>query len=108
MCRAVGRLRTGEESCWRTTTGECEREGLRREAAALPLSLDAQEALRLFHASQTQWRIGFSGATGLDYVALEIVGRAIGVPLEPVLPLVQVLESEQLALWAPPPEEKSE
>lgn len=100
MCRAVGRLRTGEDSCWRTATGECQREGLRQEAAALPLSLDAQDALRLFWASHTQWRTGFNGATGLDYVALEIVGRAVGVSLTEVLPLVQSLEAEQLAIWA--------
>lgn len=106
MCRAVGRLRTGEESCWRTTNGECQREGLRREAAALPLSFDAQDALQLFNLAWTQWREGFGGRTGLDYVALEIVGRAVGVPLEPVLPLVQILEAEQLAIWAPPPPEK--
>lgn len=100
MCRAVGRLRTGEESCWRTATGECQKEGLRQEAAALPLSPSAQDAIRLFYASQTQWRIGSSGATGLDYVALEIVGRAVGVSLTEVLPLVQSLEAEQLAIWA--------
>lgn len=81
-------------------TGECQREGLQRKAAALPLSLDAQDSLRLFYAAQTQWRIGFSGATGLDYGALEIVGRAIDVSLAEVLPLVQTLEAEQLAIWA--------
>lgn len=105
MCRAVGRLRTGEPRCWRTTDGECQREGLRREAAALPLSLNAQDALRLFWASHTQWRTGLNGATGLDYVALEIVARAINVSVTDVLPLVQVLEAEQLSIWAPPEED---
>lgn len=99
MCREVGRLRTGERRCWRTANGECQREGLRREAAALPLSFEAQDARRLFYASQTQWRPGFNGPTGLDYAGLEAVGRAIDVPLEEVLPLVQVLEAEQLTIW---------
>ncbi|OZI32536.1 hypothetical protein CAL29_28065 [Bordetella genomosp. 10] len=29
-----------------------------------------EEAFSLFVAMRTQWRVGFSGATGLDYVAL--------------------------------------
>lgn len=76
----------------------CQREGLRQEAAGLPLSPEAQDASRLFYASQTQWRVGFAGPTGLDYLAVEVVARALDVSTE-TLPWLQIMESEQLQIW---------
>ena len=61
--------------------------------------MDAREALQLYFAARTQWRVGFSGAVGLDYVALEIVARTLGISLDTVLPLIQVLENEQMEIW---------
>lgn len=34
----------------------------------------------MFIAMMTQWRIGMSGATGLDYNAIPVVMRLVGVP----------------------------
>lgn len=38
------------------------------------------QALGLFDALSTQWRIGYSGATGLDYGAICAVFDLVGVP----------------------------
>lgn len=39
-----------------------------------------EAAVAVFARLTTQWRTGFSGATGLDYVALPTVFRLAGVP----------------------------
>ena len=39
-----------------------------------------QVAVAVFSKMATQWRTGFSGATGLDYGALPTVLRLAGVP----------------------------
>jgi opacity protein-like surface antigen len=36
-------------------------------------------SFKVFRRLQTQWRVGFAGATGLDYEAAESVARGIGV-----------------------------
>jgi hypothetical protein len=41
---------------------------------------DCWASFECFAAMQTQWRTGMSGATGLDYVALEPVMRLQGIP----------------------------
>lgn len=38
------------------------------------------DAVQLFEAMATQWRMGFSGPIGLDYAALPAVMRLTGVP----------------------------
>ncbi|MCW8158971.1 hypothetical protein D7243_22655 [Stutzerimonas stutzeri] len=40
---------------------------------------DNWDAFEVFAAMQTQWRTGMSGATGLDYNALEPVMRLRGI-----------------------------
>ena len=40
---------------------------------------DNWDAFEVFAAMQTQWRTGMSGATGLDYSALEPVMRLQGI-----------------------------
>ncbi len=62
-----------------------------------------EEAVRVFLACRTQWRVGFDGPTGLDYTGVEslirmrrLVQRA-RVP--EVLAELQILEDETLAEW---------
>lgn len=61
-------------------------------------------ALRLFLAMQTQWRIGGTGTrTGLDYAALPVVERRIGVKKKDRSRLfddLRVMENEVLSAWA--------
>lgn len=39
------------------------------------------DTVRLFAAMGTQWRTGMRGPTGLDYAALPVAARALGVRL---------------------------
>ena len=58
--------------------------------------------VRVFCAMQTQWRMGFSGPTGLDYAVLPIVVRQMHVPLEhrrDIFMGVRVMESATLKTW---------
>ena len=83
------------------TGEECQRDRLCGEAAALPLSPDAQDAQRLFLSVRSQWRVGFGGPTGLDYGGVAAAAKALEIPWEAdVLSRLQVLENEQLAIWA--------
>lgn len=41
---------------------------------------DCLQAVQLFDAMATQWRMGFSGPVGLDYAAVPAVMRLTGVP----------------------------
>jgi len=51
------------------------------EASGPPVEVwpDNAPSLNVFIAMSTQWRVGMSGATGLDYAALPGVMRLIGV-----------------------------
>ena len=58
-------------------------------------------AIRLWLSVQTQWRTGFSGATGLDYNALFHVSRAIKIKIDAdVLRKIRELEAMMLELWS--------
>ena len=49
----------------------------------------------------TQWRVGFSGATGLDYAVLPAVLELIGVPVadrSDTFVCLQIMELHALAL----------
>lgn len=64
---------------------------------------DNAHIVRVFGAMQTQWRIGFSGPTGLDYAALPMVVRMMRVPLDcrdDIFMGVRVMESATLGVWA--------
>jgi hypothetical protein len=52
------------------------------EASGPPVEIwsDNLSVVNVFIAMDTQWRVGMSGKTGLDYNALPIVMRMIGVP----------------------------
>lgn len=99
-CRAIGRQRFGADVCGRSGA-VCVREDAVRVADARLESWEAREALRLFSAIGSQWRVGMSGGTGLDYVAAYKVAETIGVEIdEDVLSLLQVLEAEQVEAWS--------
>jgi hypothetical protein len=49
------------------------------EPQLLEVWADHWPAVRLFGAMQTQWRRDMSGPTGLDYSALPVVERRLGI-----------------------------
>lgn len=72
------------------------------EEDAVDVWPDAADPLRLFCALMTQWRMGPSGPTGLDYAVVPMVATEIvGIrkrKLQDLWPLLQVMESEALAV----------
>jgi hypothetical protein len=52
------------------------------EASGPPVEVwpDNVPTISVFISMSTQWRVGMSGATGLDYTALPTVMRLTGVP----------------------------
>lgn len=48
--------------------------------AAVEVWPDVWESLRAFEAMRTQWRVGATGAYGLDYNALPGVFRFLAIP----------------------------
>jgi hypothetical protein len=68
---------------------------------AIEIWPDNVSAVNVFIAMATQWRIGMAGATGLDYGALPVVMRMVGVPLAnraEVFEQVRVMEDSALVL----------
>jgi len=64
------------------TKDEAARFGLTVEEASSPpaeVYPDNLATVNVFIAMQTQWRVGMAGATGLDYAALPVVMRCVGV-----------------------------
>lgn len=58
------------------------------------------ETLNLFFQLQTQWRVGFSGATGLDYSSIPFLFDLYGVQNRvEVFEGIQACEVELLLLW---------
>jgi hypothetical protein len=50
---------------------------------------------------QTQWRVGFAGATGLDYNAVFSVAGALGIEMDAaMLRGIGTLEAVTLEAWA--------
>lgn len=64
---------------------------------------DVWPSFLLFEAMSTQWRVGMSGAIGLDYNTLPIVSKLMEIPDEQ-MPLafndLRVMESEVLKKMA--------
>lgn len=61
------------------------------------------DAVRLFEAMATQWRVGMGGAYGLDYGVVRDVARLIGIDrksLSGVFADLRTLEHEALAVMA--------
>lgn len=57
------------------------------------------EALNLFFRLQTQWRVGFNGATGLDYTSVLAVFDLYGVENRiDAFECIQVCEAELLTI----------
>lgn len=66
-----------------------------------PMLADNRLVLQLFAACSSQWRVGFNGPYGLDYVAVCRVAEIRGITVDAdTLDGVQILEQEQLAIWA--------
>lgn len=64
---------------------------------------DAWPAFRLFDAMGTQWRVGPSGYTGLDYTAIPATAAMLGIKrrdLTDIFPDLRVMEVEALAVMA--------
>lgn len=61
------------------------------------------DAFYVFEGMATQWRIGMAGATGLDYTAMHVVSKAVGVKNKrwpEVFASVRIMEQEALKTWA--------
>ncbi|WP_201775387.1 DUF1799 domain-containing protein [Chromobacterium subtsugae] len=75
----------------------------RCDVEAFALLPDALPAWRLWQAMQTQWRVGPVGPYGLDYAALPVVERRVGLPAAQraeVFDCLQDMEQEALRLMA--------
>jgi len=60
-----------------------------------------ETAVEIFAAMSTQWRVGFAGATGMDYAALPAVMDCYAVPEDKrrdVFSEVRVMEDEALTV----------
>jgi hypothetical protein len=64
-----------------------------------------EEALRAFLKCQTQWVVGFGGAVGLNYPAVEVVLR-LGFPGAEHAALFDALQAMELAALAVMGEQK--
>lgn len=72
------------------------------EPATCPLWPDSIHAVRLFAALLTQWRVSAVGLLGLDYAAVPVVARQLGLRggwLRQALAGAWTMEAEALA-WA--------
>lgn len=64
---------------------------------------DNWDCFRVFDSMGTQWRVGMSGPTGLDYNVLPICLKSLGIKkkqLKNILPELRVMESEALKVMA--------
>ena len=64
---------------------------------------DNWDAFRVFDCMATQWRVGMSGPTGLDYNVIPMCLDSLGFKkkqLKLILPDLRVLESEALKVMA--------
>lgn len=69
-------------------------------SAPFEVAFSNWEAVQVFMASRTQWRVGMGGATGLDYTAVRAVMGMHRIDDErDCLWRVQVLEAEMLNHW---------
>ncbi|SIQ99769.1 DUF1799 domain-containing protein [Pseudacidovorax sp. RU35E] len=75
------------------------------EASGDPYDIwpDNAEIFRVFAEMETQWNVGFAGATGLKYESLPIVLRMLGIPRATWPDLFQglrIMESTALRYYA--------
>lgn len=64
---------------------------------------DNWNSFLIFDGMSTQWRAGFNGPIGLDYSAIPIVGKSIGLSSRKSSKLlhdIRVMEAEALKLMA--------
>lgn len=78
---------------------ELPREATQQEP--VELWAEHEEAVRVFAAMLTQWRVGFGGPIGLDYNVLPVVERRLSMrPCPHRFRDLQVLEAEALRWFA--------
>lgn len=56
-------------------------------------------AFSVFHSMSTQWRVGMSGPTGLDYSVIPTIASMLGYKkkdVQDMFPDIQVMENEAL------------
>jgi hypothetical protein len=96
-CRFAGRQKYGEDVCF--LSGNTCRRFI--EGGNVQLSPRAREIYLLWSACQSQWRVGFGGPTGLDYVAVQLVANALGIEWDAqLLKHLQALEGATLKFFA--------
>ena len=72
-----------------------------RPDTACDVYADNWSAVQVFLSSATQWRHGMHGAYGLDYPAVRMVARTIGVKWDAQLLLdITIMESAMLNMKA--------
>lgn len=89
------------------TGGKC-----RKESETDPGKLSTYTfrfVMPLWTAIQSQWRMGFSGPTGLDYTAVSAVANSMKIDLdERLLKHIQALERAQLKYFSDEQKKESE
>jgi len=79
------------------------REDFQSERRSIEIFPENFESVKVFEAMCTQWRVGFGGATGLDYQVLPTVMRFLGTPKKKqarVFSDVRFMESEAMRLMS--------
>lgn len=64
---------------------------------------DNWDTFNLFNAMSTQWRVGMSGATGLDYNVIPILSPSLDIPdseMKDVIFGLRIMESEAMKTMA--------
>jgi len=107
QCKFAGKQKYGTDDTCFFTGGRCKKEE-QREPAKKALSPEAKGALELWHAVQSQWRMGFSGPTGLDYAAVKATAEVLEINFDAnMFSLIQAMEGAMLRDWAAQSEEKA-
>jgi len=73
------------------------------QEAVVDVLPDVWPAFQLFRAMSTQWRMGMAGATGLDYAAIPVTGKLLGMnskAIRSVFDDVRCMEGEALRCMA--------
>jgi hypothetical protein len=64
------------------------------------MSPNNEPVIRLMFACWTQWRVGFSGVTGLDYNAVFRVAEAMGIAVDTrILQGISLMEDMVMGEW---------
>jgi hypothetical protein len=96
-CRFIGKQKYKEDVCG-LTGNTCLKW---KQGGDFTLSPYGKEVYMLWNAVQSQWRVGFSGPTGLDYTAVKVIADTLGIDWdEQLLKHIQSLEGATLKYFA--------